>query len=262
MLRSRITPCLLVHKGGLVKTVNFDMPKYVGDPLNAVRIFNEKKVDELIVLNMDATVLSQEPDYDLISDLAGECRMPLCYGGGVKTPEQIEKIVGLGVEKVAISSAALKNPDLVFQAANRVGSQSIVVVLDVKKVGMFSKSYAIFINNGRDKMDIGVVDAALRAQEMGAGELLINNIDRDGSLQGFDTDLIDLVHNEIEIPITALGGAGCLEDFEKLSKRYKILGMSAGSLFVLTGKYRAVLIQYLSDDQKSKITNIHTESDS
>jgi imidazole glycerol-phosphate synthase subunit HisF len=260
MLRCRVIPCLLVHKGGLVKTVNFDKPRYVGDPLNAVRIFNEKKVDELIVLNIDASVLFQEPDYDSISDLAGECRMPLCYGGGVKTPEQIEKIIGLGVEKVAISSAALTNPDLVAQAAERVGSQSIVVVLDIKKVGVFSKSYAIFINNGRDKMDIGIVEAALRAQEMGAGELVINNIDRDGSLQGFDTDLIDLVHNAVDIPITVLGGASCPEDFEKLSKRYKILGMAAGSLFVLTGKYRAVLIQYLSKEQKSRVINTESKN--
>ncbi len=260
MLRCRVIPCLLVHKGGLVKTVNFDKPKYVGDPLNAVRIFNEKKVDELIVLNMDATVLSQEPDYDLISNLAGECRMPLCYGGGVKTCEQIEKLVGLGVEKVAISSEALTNPDLVSQAAERVGNQSIVVVLDVKKVGLFNKSYAIFINNGRDKLDIGVVEAAVRAQEMGAGELVINNIDRDGSLEGFDTDLIDLVHNAVDIPITALGGAGSPEDFGKLAKRYKILGLAAGSLFVLTGKYRAVLIQYLSKEQKRRAINTGSSS--
>ena len=188
----------------LVKTVNFDNPRYVGDPLNAVRIFNEKKVDELIVLNIDATVLSQEPDFDLIADLAGECRMPLCYGGGVKTAEQVEKIVGLGVEKVAISSAALTNPELVTEAAERVGSQSIVVVLDVKKVGLFNKKYAVFINNGKDKLDIGVVEAAKRAEQMGAGELVINNIDRDGSLQGFDVDLIDLVYDAVGIPITVL----------------------------------------------------------
>ena len=166
MLRCRIIPSLLVHKGGLVKTVNFNNPKYVGDPLNAVRIFNEKEVDEIIVLDIDASVLSKEPDYELISDLAGECRMPLCYGGGVKTADQVEKIVGLGVEKVAISSAALLNPSLVSDAAQRVGNQSIVVVLDVKKVGIFNKSYGLFINNGKKKLDIGVEEAAIRAEEM------------------------------------------------------------------------------------------------
>ncbi len=253
MLRCRIIPSLLVHKGGLVKTVNFNNPKYVGDPLNAVRIFNEKEVDEIIVLDIDASVLSKEPDYELISDLAGECRMPLCYGGGVKTADQVEKIVGLGVEKVAISSAALLNPSLVSDAAQRVGNQSIVVVLDVKKVGIFNKSYGLFINNGKKKLDIGVEEAAIRAEEMGAGELVINNIDREGTLLGFDTDLIDKIHSVVHIPITVLGGAASYKDFMRLSQRYNILGLAAGSLFVLTGKYRAVLIQYLSSKEKQKI---------
>ena len=139
MLRSRIIPCLLIHKGGLVKTVNFKNPKYVGDPINAVRIFNEKEVDELIVIDIDSTVESKEPNYDLIANLAGECRMPLCYGGGVNTPEQVEKIVSLGVEKVAISSSALLNPEIISESAKRVGNQSLVVVLDIKKVGLFNR---------------------------------------------------------------------------------------------------------------------------
>ena len=253
MVRCRVIPCLLVHKGGLVKTVNFDKPRYVGDPLNAVRIFNEKKVDELIVLDIDATVLSEEPDYNLISDLARECRMPLCYGGGVKSVEQIERLVGLGVEKVAVGSGAITHPQIISQAAERVGSQSVVVVLDVKKAGLFSKNYSLFINNGKEKVDLSVLDAALMAKKLGAGELLVNNIDRDGTLLGFDNELISLIYDAVDIPITVLGGAGCVEDIEKLAEQYKVLGIAAGSLFVLTGKYRAVLIQYLNDQEKTRI---------
>ena len=137
MLRPRIIPCLLIHKGGLFKTVGFGQPKYVGDPLNAVRIFNEKEVDELMVIDVDASRHKREPDYKLIANLAIECRMPLCYGGGVKTVEQFDRIIGLGVEKVSVSSAAVDNPDLVRRAAARVGSPSVVVTIDVKKFGLF-----------------------------------------------------------------------------------------------------------------------------
>jgi len=135
MLRPRITPCLLVSKKGLVKTVRFGAPKYVGDPINAVKIFNEKEVDELIVLDIDATVNRAEPDYTMIRNLAAECRMPLCYGGGIKTLEQAVRIIKLGVEKVALSSSAIENPKLVAEIARHVGSQSVVAVLDVKKSG-------------------------------------------------------------------------------------------------------------------------------
>ena len=150
MLRPRIIPCLLIKNGGLVKTVQFNDTKYVGDPINAVRIFNEKEVDELIVLDLDASSQKREPDYTLIRNLAAECRMPLCYGGGVKTVEQIQKIITLGVEKVAISSSAIDNPELITQAADKVGSQSVVVVLDVKKTGIMSR-YELFTHNGKNK---------------------------------------------------------------------------------------------------------------
>ena len=139
MLRSRIIPCLLIHNGGLVKTKNFTDPKYVGDPINAVKIFNEKEVDEIIVADIDATRLNREPDYVLIEQIAKECRMPFCYAGGVTQPEQIEKIISLGVEKVAIGASAVYKPDLISDSAIRVGNQSIVVVMDVKKTGLFKK---------------------------------------------------------------------------------------------------------------------------
>lgn len=256
MLRPRIIPCLLVHKGGLVKTVQFADHKYVGDPLNAVRIFNEKEVDELVVVDIDASILGREPDYRLISTLAGECRMPLCYGGGVGTPEQVERIVSLGVEKVAISSAALANPELITESSLRVGNQSIVVVLDVRKSGLLRRRYELFTHNGQRGTGIHPVDFARQAQALGAGEILVNSIDQDGTLQGYDITLIDQIRGAISIPMTVLGGAGSLEDISALIVRYGIIGAAAGSLFVFKGKYRAVLIQYPKPAEKDQIASV------
>jgi cyclase len=250
MLRPRVIPCLLIHKSGLVKTVNFSTPKYVGDPINAVRIFNEKEVDEIMIVDIDASVQNREPDYSLIAKIASECRMPLCYGGGIKSANQVERIVALGVEKVAISSAAVTDPNLISDAARRVGNQSIVVVLDVKQTGLIRKSYEIFTSNGRRPSGICPTDLARRAESLGAGELVINSIDRDGTLKGYDFDLIDEMRDSVHLPITALGGAGSYEDIAALIRRYGVIGAAAGSLFVFKGKYRAVLIQYPSRSQK------------
>lgn len=252
MLRSRIIPCLLLKKGGLVKTVQFDIPKYVGDPLNAVRIFNEKEVDELLVIDIDATAQNREPDYQLIKNLAGECRMPLCYGGGVKTVEQIQRIVGLGVEKVSISSAAVESPDLIADAAAKVGSQSVVVVLDVKKSGLFRKN-EVFTHNGGRKTGINPVDFARKVQKLGAGEVVINSIERDGHMKGYDLPLVQEIRDAINLPLTVLGGAGSLDDISGLIQRFGIIGAAAGSLFVFKGKYRAVLINYPSHEEKETL---------
>ncbi len=243
MLRPRIIPCLLVHNGGLVKTVRFSEPKYVGDPINAVRIFNEKEVDELVVLDIDATVSGREPDYALIASMAAECRMPLCYGGGVKTVEQVERIVSLGVEKVAISSAAIDNPQLLAEAAARVGRQSIVVVLDVGKAGLLQR-YQLFTHNGKKGRNIAPIELARRAEELGAGEILVNAIDRDGTMKGYDLALVKQIRDVIGIPMSVVGGAGQLSDLEALFSSCGVIGAAAGSLFVFKGKYRAVLIQY------------------
>src|SRR5215831_8713619 len=167
VLRPRIIPCLLVKNGGLVKTMNFANPKYVGDPINAVKIFNEKEVDEIMVVDIDASVFQREPDYQLIKNLATECRMPLCYGGGVKTVEQVEEIISLGVEKVAISSGAVSNPELIARAATVVGSQSIVVVMDVKKVKS-RDLYELFVYNGRQSTGLGPLEFAKTAERLGA----------------------------------------------------------------------------------------------
>jgi cyclase len=249
MLRRRIIPCLLVHKGGLYKTVGFSQPKYVGDPLNAVRIFNEKEVDELMVIDIDASRFGREPDYKLIANLAFECRMPLCYGGGVKSVEQFDRIIGLGVEKVAISSAAVDSPDLVCNAANRVGTQSVVAVIDVKKSGLLRKPEVVTLNATK-RSGLDPIAYAVKLQELGAGEIVLNNVDRDGEMKGYDFDLIDSVRNAISTPLTVLGGAGSLDDIRSLVNRYGIIGAAAGSLFVFKGKYRAVLINYPGVEEK------------
>jgi cyclase len=252
LLRPRIIPCLLVKKGGLVKTVNFADPKYVGDPINAVKIFNEKEVDELMVLNIDASVQNREPDYGMIKNLAAECRMPLSYGGGVKSVEQVERIIGLGVEKVAMSSAAVGNPRIVAQAAKVVGSQSIVVVMDVKKTGRGAK-YEVWTHNASKPTGMSPVDFAKQVESLGAGEVVINAIDRDGVMKGYDMDLVNEIRESISLPITVLGGAGSLKDIAALIHNFGIIGAAAGSLFVFKGIYRAVLISYPNRAEKDAL---------
>ncbi len=262
MLRPRIIPCLLVHNGGLVKTVQFDKPKYVGDPINAVRIFNEKEVDELIVADIDASVFKREPDYTMIKNLAAECRMPLCYGGGVKRVEQVEKIISLGVEKVAISSAAIENPGLITQSAEVVGNQSIVVVMDVKK-SKWGRKYEIWTHNGKKKTGIDPIEFARKAQELGAGEIVVNSIDQDGVMKGYDLELARLIREAVTLPITVLGGAGSLKHLGELIDAFGIIGAAAGSLFVFKGVYRAVLISYPNRSEKDAMAGrIRPASDS
>ena len=252
MLRPRIIPCLLIHKGGLVKTVGFDKPKYVGDPLNAVRIFNEKEVDELMVIDIDASRHNREPDYKLIAHLALECRMPLCYGGGVKTVDQFERIISLGVEKISIASGAVDSPELVSRAAERVGRQSVVVVIDVKKTGIFRKPEVVTLN-ATHRTGLDPVVFAKRMQEMGAGEIVLNSVDRDGEMKGYDTELIEHIRRATTLPLTVLGGAGSLSDLRGLIDRHGIIGAAAGSLFVFKGKYRAVLINYPNRSEKDTL---------
>lgn len=251
MLRPRIVPCLLVHKGGLVKTQAFKDPKYVGDPINAVRIFNEKEADELMVLDIDATVNAVAPDFGLIAKLAAECRMPLCYGGGVTTAEQAARIVDMGVEKVAVSAAAIAEPSLLTEMAAAVGRQSVVAVLDVRKrSGLFSKGYEVCTRNGKTVHKLDPVALAVQLQDAGAGEIVINSIDRDGLMQGYDLELAAQVKRALRVPITFLGGAGSLDHMNELISRLGVVGAAAGSLFVFKGRYRAVLINYPTPEQK------------
>lgn len=254
MLRPRIIPCLLVHRGGLVKTQAFRDAKYVGDPINAVRIFNEKEADELMVLDIDATVNKVEPDFGLIAKLAAECRMPLCYGGGVTTAEQAARIIDMGVEKVAVSAAAIVNPALLTEMAAAVGQQSVVAVLDVRKrTGLFAKGYEVCTHNAKIAHKLDPVNLAKQLQEAGAGEIVINSVDRDGLMQGYDLDLAAQVKQAVNVPVTFLGGAGSLEHLGELVGRLGIVGAAAGSLFVFKGKYRAVLISYPTPTQKIKL---------
>jgi imidazole glycerol-phosphate synthase subunit HisF len=242
MLRPRIIPCLLVSNKGLVKTVKFKDPKYVGDPINAVRIFNEKEVDELIMLDIDATSLNFEPDYKRIEYWASECRMPLCYGGGIKSVEQAQIIFSLGVEKIALSAEAINNPGIINKIANRVGNQSVVVVLDVKKKRF--GGYELYTNNGKKATGLNPVECAKEIEKLGAGEIVVNSIDQDGTMNGYDIQLINQIRNVVSTPLTALGGAGKLEDIGQLIHQFGIIGAGAGSLFVFKGVYRAVLINY------------------
>lgn len=254
MLRPRIIPCLLVHRGGLVKTQEFGAPKYVGDPINAVKIFNEKEADELMVLDIDATVNRAEPNYLMIERLAAECRMPLCYGGGITDAKQVARIISLGVEKVAVSSAAITNPSLVPRIAEAVGSQSVVVILDVRrKKGLLSRGYELRSHNGKQVHDIDPLAFAKSLQQSGVGEIVINSIDRDGQMQGYDLELARQARAAVSLPLTILGGAGSHDDIAGLLRECGVIGAAAGSLFVFKGRYRAVLINYPTQQQKEQI---------
>ncbi|RYG88685.1 MAG: imidazole glycerol phosphate synthase subunit HisF [Alphaproteobacteria bacterium] len=252
MLRPRIIPCLLIHEGGLVKTVGFGDPKYVGDPINAVKIFNEKESDELVVLDIDATANGAEPDFKTIAHLAAECRMPLCYGGGVRTPAQAKRIVGLGVEKVAISSAAVERPELIAEIAAEVGRQSVVVVIDVKKRRLLG-GYEVWTHNGKRNTKLDPIGFAQEMERQGAGEIVLNSIDNDGRMKGYDLALAEKLRAAVRIPITLLGGAGSLQDISAVIEKIGVVGVSAGSLFVFKGQFRAVLINYPQPDAKETL---------
>lgn len=256
MLRPRIIPCLLIHQGGLVKTIEFRNPTYVGDPINAVKIFNEKESDELVVLDIDATVSGAEPDYRKIANIAAECRMPLCYGGGVRRPDQAEKLINLGVEKVALSAAAIEDPALVTRTADAVGGQSVVVVLDVRRrSGPFRKGFELTTHNAKRPVKLDPFETARRMVDSGAGEIVVNSVDRDGRMGGYDLELARRMRAEVNIPLTVLGGAGSSGDIEALFKECGVIGAAAGSMFVFKGKYRAVLINYPTRQEKDHLWN-------
>lgn len=254
MLRPRIIPCLLIHQGGLVKTRGFKNPKYVGDPINAVKIFNEKEADELTVFDIDASVERREPNYALIAKLAAECRMPLCYGGGVMTAAQASRIIDLGVEKVSVSASAIADPALLMRMADAVGSQSVVAVLDVRRrSGLFGKGYELLTHNARSSHKLDPFEFARQLQGAGAGEIVINSVDRDGEMSGYDLELAKRMRDAVSLPLTVLGGAGSLADIEELIRQCGIVGAAAGSLFVFKGAYRAVLINYPTAEQKEAL---------
>ncbi len=242
MLRTRVIPCLLLRNRGLVKTVRFKDPIYLGDPINIVKIFNDKEVDELMFLDITATAENREPEFRLISEIASECFMPICYGGGIRSLKDIRSILSLGVEKVSLNSHAVENPSFVGLAADLVGRQSIVISLDVKKHS--SGQYEIFIFGGMKPTGLDPIQFAIEMEKMGAGEILLNSIDRDGTMVGYDLDLIQSLTKSINIPVIACGGAGKFEDLADAVKRGGASAAAAGSLFVFQGRLRGVLINF------------------
>ncbi len=242
MLIPRIMPCLLLKNGSLVKTVKFKDPGYIGDPINAIRIYNEKEVDELIFLDITATLENRKPPFKTLSEIASECFMPVAYGGGIRDLEDIREIFNLGIEKVAINSHAVENPSFVRMAADKFGSQSIVVSIDVRKKG--AGRYEVYTRGGRKATGLDPVRFAAHMIEMGAGEILLNSIDRDGTQEGYDIELIKQVARVVSIPVIACGGAGKAEDFGAAVKQGGASACAAGSMVVYFGRNRAVLINF------------------
>lgn len=251
MLKKRVIPVLLLQNGGLVKGEKFRKHKYVGDPVNAVRIFNEKEVDELAFFDISASVNSCEPGYALIEDMASEAFMPIAYGGGVQRVEQVERLFRLGVEKVIINSAFFGNPELIRECSQIAGAQSIVVAMDVKK--SLLGRYDVYVHNGTKKTGINPVEYAIKAQQCGAGEILLTSIDREGVGQGLDLDLIKQVTTAVDIPVIAQGGVGHLEHIRQAVKVSGASAVAAGSFFTFHGKHKAVLLTYPAYHELEKL---------
>lgn len=241
MLKHRVIPCLLLKNGGLVKTKKFQDPKYVGDPINVIRIFNDKEVDELIVLDIEASKAKREPNYELIEQFAGECFMPLCYGGGISTVEQAKRLFALGVEKVCLQTSALADLQLVREIADRYGSQSVVVSVDIKKT-LFA-SYRLYSSSAGKMLEIPWQDFLNKAVAAGAGEIMLTAVDRDGTLAGMDLELIRAATQSCPIPVIAAGGAATLSDL-RAAVDAGASAIAAGAMFIFHGPHRAVLITY------------------
>jgi imidazole glycerol-phosphate synthase subunit HisF len=246
MLRHRVIPCLLIHEGGLVKTQKFSDPKYVGDPINAIRIFNEKEVDELLVLDIDASKEGRGPNFDAIQELAGECFMPLAYGGGITSVDQVQRLFALGVEKVSLQTAALSDLKLVTEIANRYGSQAVVISIDVKK-NLIGQHRLYSAASGKTTGQ-GWLDFLKQAVSAGAGEVLVNAVDRDGTMSGMDIPLIREAAAACSVPLIACGGVGSVADI-KAAVVAGASAVAAGAFFVFYGKHRAVLITYPKYDE-------------
>ena len=242
MVRKRIIPCLLLHKKGLYKTKKFKEPTYIGDPINAAKIFNEKKVNELVVFDIDASVKNFEPNYRIIGNIVSECFIPITYGGGVKSINQMEKLFKLGIEKISLSTEIILNPNFLTEAANIFGSQSVVVTLDVKK-DFFGRK-RIYIYNGNKNTNIDPLKFVKQVVNLGAGEIIINSIDLDGTMNGFDIILLKEIKSTIKVPVIGLGGAGNESHINDVFIKSSIDGVCCGSLFLYQGPLRSVLINY------------------
>lgn len=242
MLKARVMPCLLLRNEGLVKTVKFKDFTYVGDPINAVRIYNDMEVDELVFLDILASAEGREPPYKLIEEIAGECFMPLSYGGGVRSVDEMRRLFSIGVEKVLLNTAAYENPDLVAEGAALFGCQAIVASIDAKR-GLFGK-YEAVVRDGRARTGLDPVEYAKEMERRGAGEILITSIDRDGTWEGYDLDLTRRVADAVSVPVIASGGAGSVEDIGKVVKEGHASAAAIGSMAVFQAKGLGVLIKF------------------
>lgn len=242
MISTRVIPCLLLKDAGFVKTVKFANPVYLGDPINTVKIFNDKEVDEIAILDITATREGRPPKFDLLTNIANQCFMPMSYGGGLRSLEDIRRILSIGFEKVIINSYALENPAFVRQAADVCGSQSVVVCLDVKK--SFFGKYEVHAQGGKRKIKGSPAEIAKQMEQQGAGEILLQSVDRDGTMAGYDIDLIHSVTQVLSIPVIACGGAGKVADFAAAVRQGGASAVAAGSMFVFHGRRRAVLINH------------------
>ena len=244
MLRARVIPCLLLRGAGLVKTVRFKNPKYVGDPINAIRIFNDKEVDELILLDISATPEGREPAIHLIEEVASECFMPLAYGGGIRTIEQARRILKLGVEKVVLNTCAWRSPESVRAISQEFGAQAVVVSIDVRK--KLLGRYEVHVEAGTRAVGMDPVSYAQKMEELGAGEIFLTSVDRDGTNDGYDLELVRRVTSAVTIPVIAAGGAASVSDFGRVVREGGASAAAAGAMFVFHGPHRAVLITYPS----------------
>jgi len=251
MIINRIIPCLLLKNKGLVKSIKFKDYTYIGDPINAVKIFNEKEVDELIFLDIDATNNKMDPPYKLIENIASECFMPFCYGGGINNIEQISKIIKSGAEKIAINTKAFEDPKFIEEAVKEFGSSTIVVSIDYKK--NFLGKYQVYTHSGKKNTNMSPVEYAKKVEQLGAGEIFLNSIEKDGTMTGYDIEQVQKVSTAVGIPIIASGGAGSLSDIEQVLTQGKASAAAAGSFFVFQGRHRAVLISYPAYGEISKL---------
>ena len=251
MSRTRIIPALLMNDGGLVKTVKFSKERYVGDPINAVRIFNVKEVDELVLLDIRRTQYGLEPAFDDIKGIVSEAFMPVGYGGGISSLQHIDNLFKIGVDKVILNTVAFENEQLIYDASRIYGSQSIVVSIDVKKD--LWGDYKIYTRSGTKKQKTDLVKTVQHMQDLGAGEIILNSIDKDGTMQGYDLSLIRRVSSKLEIPVVAIGGAGTIQHLAEAINE-GASAVAAGSMFIFQGVHNAVLISYITTEQLEAVS--------
>jgi cyclase len=250
MLRTRVIPILLMRNKGLTKTVKFGNGKYIGDPINAVKIFNDKEVDEIVVLDIDASKENRKPNFEAVKEIASECFMPLGYGGGIQDLDDVKKLFSLGVEKVIINSAALLDLTLIRESSNIFGDQSIVVGVDITK-NLLGK-YQVYAHKTGKAVAIDLAKYVEEAVHAGAGEILLQSVDKDGVMNGYDLKIIQKIANNINVPLVACGGAGTIEDFRKGADA-GASALAAGSMFVYHGPHKAVLINFPTQEQLKKV---------